>query len=192
MKYLTGIMALAFLTVATAAKAESLYKFNSRTAELTSVNVASLTPNQKSELKCLALNIYHEARGSTEKDQMAVGFVTRNRQLFKAQSICDVVYEKHYVKEKGRTVAQFSWTGGSVPNKMLEIKGWDQAQTVAYHVLFDPSAQDITFGATYFHERTISPGWSKHAVNRRVIGSHLFFNLANQQRLAVQGLNLLG
>lgn len=184
-------MAFAFFTFALPAKADDYYKFNSRTAEFTTVNLEHLSPVEKSELRCMALNIYHEARNSTDKDQMSVGFVTKNRQKTKIQSICDVVYEKHYSREKGRVVAQFGWTLGSLQTRRLEIKGWDRAQQIAYQVLFDASVKDPTFGATYFHERSLSPSWSKHAVNKRVIGSHLFFNLVNKQDIA-QNQVLLG
>ena len=57
--------------------------------------------NQKQELECLALNIYHEARGESRVGRLLVGHVTLNRvesKLF-PDSICEVVYDDW----------QFSW-----------------------------------------------------------------------------------
>lgn len=58
----------------------------------------------KKDIKCLADNIYHEARSESKKAQIATGIITSNRakvRFFnKRNPICSAVYEK----------GQFSWT----------------------------------------------------------------------------------
>jgi len=66
-----------------------------------------------SQLQCLALNIYHEARSESPLGQEAVGLVTMNRVQDKRypDTVCDVVYQAH-VDSKGRpkrNKCQFSW-----------------------------------------------------------------------------------
>ena len=177
LKYLLTILAAAGLALSSPAEANDYYDFTSQTARLTSVIADSLKPSTQADLICLSLNIYHESRGSTLNDQLSVGFVTRNRQLATNKSLCEVVYERHWVQSRGRMVSQFSWTTTGVKNRRLERAAWDHAQRLAYGVMFDSEIEDPTRGATYFHESNISPGWSRHAVNRHRYGTHTFFNL---------------
>ena len=57
------------------------------------------------ELDCLALNIYHEARGETYQGKVAVANVTLNRVAHSKypDSVCGVVRQgRHYVNWKGK------------------------------------------------------------------------------------------
>src|SRR5438093_4776081 len=59
------------------------------------------------EIDCLALTIYHEARGESERGKLAVGHVVMNRTrsaLFPA-SVCDVVRQGGQQRDR----CQFSW-----------------------------------------------------------------------------------
>src|SRR3569832_1942068 len=58
---------------------------------------------------CLALNIYHEARGENIAGQYAVAMVTMNRAKHDKSKVCGVVLKPH----------QFSWTTKMVHNKRL-------------------------------------------------------------------------
>jgi N-acetylmuramoyl-L-alanine amidase len=51
-------------------------------------------------LLCLALNVYHEARGETVEGQVAVAMVTMNRAGWDTRNVCPTVYKPR----------QFSWT----------------------------------------------------------------------------------
>jgi len=182
LKYLLTILAVAGLALSSPAAANDYYNFTSQTARLTSVEADHLTPSIQADLICLSLNIYHEARSSTMKDQLSVGFVTKNRQLATNKSMCDVVYERHWVGSRGRMVSQFSWNSPGIKSRRLERKAWDEAQRLAYAVMFDSAIEDPTHGATYFHESNISPGWSRHAVNQHRYGTHTFFNLVEVEQ----------
>ncbi|HIE75488.1 MAG TPA: cell wall hydrolase, partial [Gammaproteobacteria bacterium] len=72
------------------------------------VGTVSLVTQQQShayvslEVGCLALNIYHEARGESHDGQVAVAAVTLNRMQSASypDTVCGVVWQPH----------QFSWT----------------------------------------------------------------------------------
>ena len=68
------------------------------------LSIAMMAPPQvdKEQHKCLAMNIYHEARSESMQGQIAVAQVTLNRVEHDKwpSTICEVVYEPK----------QFSWT----------------------------------------------------------------------------------
>lgn len=100
------------------------------------------------EQNCLALNIFHEANGSSKLDMRAVGHVTLNRvKSGKFRStICGVVYQDK----------QFSWT----THKGKPSTGFSQSQKVASNIL-SGNDKDVTSGATYFYNyKRTKPPWS--------------------------------
>ena len=87
----------------------------------------------KRELVALALNVYHEARGSTKEDMIAVAVVTMNRlghRQFR-NTIEEVVFQPY----------QFSWTR---LNKDLlpKEKIWKDCQEIAYKVYANLNLQN--------------------------------------------------
>ena len=133
---------------------------------VTFFNVANATEiSKENEIHCMALNIYHEARGSIYKDKIAVAWVTKNRSTNYNKSICSVVYEKN----------QFSWTKKShgFPKEIIE---WEESKKLANQVLAN-NIGDITNGATYFVDLSIHYHWMNKAKNKIIIGNHLFFKI---------------
>lgn len=116
---------------------------------------------------CLALNIYHEARGEPELGQIAVGTVTMNRANWEVKEICPVVYAPK----------QFSWTNFK---KRLDVKpsendpSWQRAQRLAHRIVHG-ELEDVTNGATYFHNHRVKPYWRKTFQRTMVIGNHTFY-----------------
>jgi N-acetylmuramoyl-L-alanine amidase len=97
------------------------------------------TDNRRQTL-CLALNVYHEARGSTRQDQIAVAWVTRNRVSDRGTDYCRVIWEPR----------QFSWTVRSVGSLIpREIQAWHRSVSVAQQVM-SGSVSDPTNGARNF------------------------------------------
>jgi len=167
---ITLILLMVVLLTAAPAQAQT-YGFNTATAKLTSVQMVKRDARAEQQLICMSLNIYHEARGSTEANQLAVGLVTWNRHKRTGKNICAVVYEK-----RGRS-PQFSWTNKTrLKSRYLEIEAWDRAQRLAHRVIYERPC-DITRGAHHFHEKTMRPKWSKGARDRVVIGAHVFVKL---------------
>lgn len=133
------------------------------------------TKNAQRDIKCLALNIYHEARGETTKGQMAVAKVTLNRVASKRypSTVCDVVYEKRWDKIRKRYIGAFSWTEFDEPPK-VKSKEWYRAWNVAEAVYNDKDKIDLS-GALFYHAKHIKPSWARKKKPVKRIGSHVFY-----------------
>lgn len=181
MKAICATVVVWALICVSPAIASTSYQFRSAQAELTVINTEFLSHRTERELMCLARNIYHEARGQSEANQLAVAWVTRNRAHIWDRTICEVVFESHRVN--GRRVAQFSWTIKSHARPM-ERDAWDLAQRLAWRVYLASDSDDITRGATHFHERHVRPDWSQRGVHRQHIGAHVFMRIPQYVQLA--------
>ena len=127
------------------------------------------------ELTCLALNVYHEARGEPMVGQYAVAEVSINRVASRRypNTICEVVYEKRWDRIRRRYVGAFSWTElDSTPE--LRTKEWKRAWKVA-EAVYDKRKRPKLKGALFYHAKSIRPSWArgKHPVAR--IGMHIFY-----------------
>lgn len=125
-----------------------------------------LTQIPKSEIFCLAKNIYHEARGEPLKGQIAVAQVTLNRVASGTfnKTVCGVVY----------AYKQFSWTLDS-KRKVTDVKAWEASVDVAVAVL-TRSVQLPNFNALYFHTKQVRPRWNRNKQVVAVIGNHIFYS----------------
>lgn len=119
------------------------------------------------DLVCLSLNVYHEARGSTELDQFAVAHVTLNRSSAASKSICEVVYQPY----------QFSWTTDNLPDFPYEQRAWYKSQEIAWFA-YSKQRRDPTSGANHYHRYDMNPPprWSK-PTEAMTIGAHLYMEL---------------
>lgn len=162
---------VALLTAINAAptKANTTYAFGTQNAKVTLEQAGNLSTEQQKDLICVSLNVYHEARGTSANNQQGVAWVVKNRMAIKNQTACEIVYARNGAR--GRP--QFSWTVYRHRN-MLDQKSWDQAQKIAFAVLFDTNNKDITRGSTHFHEKHVNPVWSTKSRSKVVLGSHVF------------------
>ena len=127
-----------------------------------------LAPSSASSISadqnCLALNVYHEARGEPRIDQNAVAHVVINRVESGRfpSTICRVVYQP----------GQFSWTTRGY--RQNERGAWNRSLQVAEGVL-NGSISDPTDGATYFwnHNR-VRPSWTRRLVETLRTSSHAY------------------
>ena len=106
---------------------------------------------------CLALNIYHEARGESIEGQRAVAAVTLNRTVDPRwpNNTCDVVYQPY----------QFSWTTNPTPIK--EPEAFALALNLALEAEPDPD-----FG-THYHAISIQDPWGLPLLGQ--VGNHRFY-----------------
>ena len=125
------------------------------------------------QMLCMALNIYHEIRGGTPRDQWAVGFVTLNRMkypVFRAQSVCQVVWAS----------GQFSWTRWSMRAQLpRETATWMDCQRKAVQLIAGEKMNDPTNGSTHFNGSL--KGWGRGLVSKFRIGTHWFAKLPGRQ-----------
>lgn len=133
------------------------------------INYSDLGKYQQRQIDCLAQNIYHEARSESNQGQQAVAFVTLNRTQDGRfpTDICGVV------KQKSRTVCQFSWFCTKVKLDKTS-DAYKEALQVALHVYANYfNLTDITGGALYYHADYVKPRWKLEKT--KTIGRHIFY-----------------
>ncbi len=127
------------------------------------------------EIHCLALNVYHEARGEPKAGQYAVAEVTMNRVASRRfpDTVCEVVYEKRWDRIRKRHVGAFSWTELEAVSTSDE-KAWQRAMEVAGDAYYAKAAQRMG-GALFYHARHIRPSWARKKVRIARVGRHIFY-----------------
>lgn len=112
-------------------------------------------------LLCVALTVYHEARGESVAGQLAVANVVHNRAGGDPKKYCQVVRAPH----------QFSWVrqSGRVDTRSKE---WRSSVEVARVFRRFP---DLSHGATHFHERRVRPTWRRGFALVARVGAHYFY-----------------
>lgn len=129
--------------------------------------VQNAKQNDRKQILCLALGLYHEARGEPEIGRRAVGHVILNRIRQSGQSACPTIWK----------TGQFQWTRR--PKKKLlprEEQVWKELQEQAVTLM--RSDPDITNGATMFYNaRVVTPKWAKRGVVTAQYGDHVFIRL---------------
>jgi len=131
--------------------------------------------NEKTQIRCLALNIYHEARGEPSVGQYAVAEVTMNRVHSKhyPDTVCNVVYQKNWDPSRKRYVGMFSWTELDESPK-LKSRFWKQSVRVAKKV-YDGDYIPILNGALFYHALYVNPRWARTMKPLARIGDHIFY-----------------
>jgi spore germination cell wall hydrolase CwlJ-like protein len=127
------------------------------------------------ELRCLAENIYFEARGEPLAGQYAVAEVTLNRtqaQHF-PHTVCEVVHETRWDPGRRRYVADFSWTESGTLSPE-DGPAWKQAMTIATAV-YDDTNEPLVPGALFYHATSVRPGWASTRTAVARIGNHIFY-----------------
>lgn len=131
--------------------------------------------NHAQELNCLALNVYHEARGEPMAGQYAVAEVTMNRvaSRYYPNTVCKVVFQKKWDVLRGRNVAAFSWTEFDTrppPNE----PSWRHARDVAEAVYHQKHVPQVD-GALLYHSKRIRPSWARRKKPIAKVGKHVFY-----------------
>jgi spore germination cell wall hydrolase CwlJ-like protein len=131
---------------------------------------------------CLALNIYHEARGEPIEGRRMVAYVTMNRANWNQRLVCPTVFADR----------QFSWTNQNVTfskkgytlhmtAKPRDKKAWTSAMREARRILQVgkmPAHLDPSHGATHYHADYVWPKWSRQFECVKVVGRHYFYRVA--------------
>lgn len=156
------------LPVETAALPQEAAAPAADTAEFSTLSAAVAAQDapaaSDSELNCLAVGVYYEAKGEPLAGQLAVADVIINRTTSGRfpRSVCGVL------KQRG----QFSFVrGGQMPTPPANAQ-WRRAMAVAQVAqkdLWDSPVEN----ALYFHARYVSPRWNRARVG--TVGNHVFY-----------------
>ncbi|MEE8187694.1 MAG: cell wall hydrolase [Kiloniellales bacterium] len=125
------------------------------------------------KLECLALNIYHEARGEPEPGKIAVGQVVMNRVADPAfpDSVCAVIKQGNTLNPGA---CHFSWWCDGKSDRPGDPQAWAESKLLAGKVL-DGDLDDPTKGALWYHADYVNPAWRDGKLQRPKIGRHLFY-----------------
>jgi hypothetical protein len=134
------------------------------------------------EARCLALNIYHEARGEPFEGKLAVGHVVLNRVTDRSfpDSICEVVKDG---QEHKRNKCQFSWWCDGRSDKADDGSAWRESLEIAGRIMSGRS-EDPTDGALWYHAETVEPAWRRDFISVGQIGRHIFYQRSQNANAA--------
>ena len=134
---------------------------------------------EETELECLSLNIYHEARNESTAGQVAVGQVTLNRVESHQfpDTVCRVVQQGIY--RNGYPVrdrCQFSWYCDGISDIPYNIRAYNRSVEIAQWLLFtNPWLPDFTDGSLFYHAEYVLPKWSRVKKKTMTIDTHIFY-----------------
>ena len=121
------------------------------------------------QIRCLAENTYHEARGESRNGQIAVLNVVMNR--VEDNRFPDTPCEVD--NQRNRRGCQFSWVCHGTRG-IRERVTYDRLYNMAVVAYFE-ELRDYTRGAAFYHANYVRPSWS-YRMNRTVqIGTHIFY-----------------
>ena len=140
----------------------------------------------REQTKCLADNIYFEARNQPLAGQFAVMSVTINRVNDDRypNTVCEVVKQgPHRPSWKGtgemipvRHRCQFSWYCDGKSDKIFQQNAFDKIYEMSYSILSgEMKIVDITEGATHYHADYVNPEWAKTKTKTIEIEDHIFY-----------------
>lgn len=175
LKYLAPLFAVAFIGGLTTGKSA----FGKEA-------IAGEFHSDYSEQKCLADNIYWEARNQEIKGMIGVALTTRNRvndDRF-PHSYCEVVKQgptkpswkddSVYIPIRHR--CQFSWycdgKSDAIPDYDLDV--YEFARTLAFKI-YHGHLTDFTNGATHYHADYVTPEWASTKTLTVVVDEHIFY-----------------
>lgn len=138
------------------------------------------------QVECMALNVYHEARGHGTAGRLAVMAVTSNRVQDSRypNTICEVVKQgptKPSWKGTGEMIpvrhrCQFSWYCDGKSDTTYDKRTYDQIHALSALVIKgEITVLDLTEGATHYHADYVSPAWAKTKTKTIEIEDHIFY-----------------
>jgi spore germination cell wall hydrolase CwlJ-like protein len=113
---------------------------------------------------CLALTMYHEARGEGPEGMTAVGTVVLNRVAHETwpDDICSVTNQPR----------QFAAHG-----PVHERDAWQTAKAIATDLLIGEANSVLDHRAVFFHAAHITPHWADDMDMLGRVGDHVFYAL---------------
>ena len=142
--------------------------------------------NDNEHVKCLALNMYHEARDQGTAGKLAVSAVVINRVCDSRfpNTICEVIkqgptrksWRDPSVSYPIKNRCQFSWYCDGISDEVKDEKTYQKILDFARLIMHnDIQFVDITDGATHYHADYVKPDWAKTKTRTTEIGDHIFY-----------------
>ena len=152
-------------------------------------------PETEPSAQCLAMNMYHEARGQGIAGVLAVSFVVFNRVRDKRfpNTVCQVIKQgptrESWKTRKNKKLApnqrkyypirnrcQFSWFCDGKDDTPRDKKTYERMLQIAYGMIHNEYALiDITDGALFYHADYVTPSWAKVKLKTTEIQDHIFY-----------------
>lgn len=154
-------------------KAPSRDVSRERQTPITRKMIETVTTGTRSrEWQCLTEALYFEARGEDPLGQVAVAEVILNRvdSSRYPDTVCAVVMQGAH----RRNACQFSYNCDGRVNHIRNRKVYNQLGRIAKEML-GGAPRELTSGAMFYHNTSVSPRWSKKLVRTARIGSHIFY-----------------
>ena len=137
-------------------------------------------------IKCLAMNMYHEARNQGTAGALAVTGVVLNRVNDNRypDTICEVVeqgptrasWKDAKIRYPIKNRCQFSWYCDGKSDKPLNQKKYNYFLKMSRGILQNQIPFiDITDGATHYHADYVLPAWAKTKTKTVEIQDHIFY-----------------
>ena len=138
---------------------------------------AAMEKIESREIHCLALNIYHEARGEPLSGRYAVAEVTMNRvkSPLYPNDVCRVVYQRVWDTKRKKLIGAFSWTAERAkPN--INRTSWLDSVAIAKQIYYGETKTPAHLkDALYYHADYVKPNWASDKVKLTKIGRHIFY-----------------
>jgi len=155
--------------------------------------VQAEVPETEPSAECLAMNMYHEARGQGVGGALAVSFVVFNRIRDSRfpNTVCQVI-KQGPLRESWKTRqtknpndakffpikdrCQFSWWCDGLSDVPKDKETYDRLLNIANGMIRkEYTLIDITDGATFYHADYVKPSWAKTKIRTIEIGDHIFY-----------------
>lgn len=126
------------------------------------------------DLECLALNIYHEARGESLEGMVAVTQVVLNRVKDPAypDTPCEVVRED---RSGGQGKCQFSWWCDGKSDRPTDAEAWETAKAVVRGIVEDELIPWVVPEVKHYVRCGIRQSWLNSMSFYGRIGNHCFY-----------------
>jgi spore germination cell wall hydrolase CwlJ-like protein len=156
--------------------------FHSKLISIPTQTMRNLT--NPSQIHCLVLNTYHEARGEPIEGQAAVIRVVINRVLHKEfkNTPCGVIKDFNYVTRYDSNnqpiltkVCQFSWyCEKNITSVSITSKVYKDIEKLVINILVNNAYYDVVSEDTlFFHSIHVNPKWVYNRLKK--IGNHIFY-----------------
>ena len=125
------------------------------------------------DMICLARTIYHEARGESEKGQIAVAHLVLNRiddPRF-PNTVCDVVHED---RGPGAYDCQFSYTCDGLSDIPAERDAYQKAMIIALNAMTGASVNPVPGATHYYAFKKTTPYWADILTEVAYVDGHRF------------------